>query len=458
MRHFTLLLAALPGMLSGQSVLPPSDFLEQVWAHHPVVQAADLIPAMADAQLQAARGAFDPKLAANVRQKQREETLYYAEEGVQLVAPTPLGLDLELGYYQTDGSYLNPELTTPAGGQLGAAVSWDVGQGLRSDERRMALRKAKLIQTLGTVERQQAMNAFTAEALSAYWNWFDAWHQTRILEESVAIAEQRKRAIVQTAAQGDRPALDTLEAGIQVLNRKQLHFEAQHALVKRTAQLESYLWNELGQPVRLQPEVVPLALNPAQKTLLPEPTLQPDWLLTHPYIAAQQNKLDQKDVELFWKRQQLKPQVAVKYQWFDAANAFPEGGNWSAAQSAFGLDFAFPLLVRKERGHIAMTEVEIATGKLELMDLKRDLELKSTAARSAQPIISNQLQVQQQAIQDSEQLLRGEQSLFDAGESSLFLINMREQYFIQAQLKGIEILHKLADNRIAIQATEAAWW
>ena len=458
MRHFTLLLAALPSMLSGQSVLPPSDFLEQVWAHHPVVQAADLIPATADAQLQAARGAFDPKLAANFRQKQREETLYYAEEGVQLVAPTPLGLDLELGYYQTDGSYLNPELTTPAGGQLGAAVSWDVGQGLRSDERRMALRKAKLIQTLGTVERQQAMNAFTAEALSAYWNWFDAWHQARVLEESVAIAEQRKRAIVQSAAQGDRPALDTLEAGIQVLNRRQLHLGARHALVKETARLESFLWNELGQPVRLQPEVIPVALDPAHEMIAPEPAPQPNWLVSHPYIAAKQNQLAQKDAELFWKRQQLKPQVAVKYQWFDAASAFPEGGNWSSAQSALGLDFAFPLLVRKERGHIAITEVEIATGQWELVDLQRDLELKSGAARSAHPIIADQLQVQQQAIRDSEQLLQGERSLFDAGESSLFLINMREQYFIQAQLKGIDILHKLADNRVVIQAAEAAWW
>lgn len=458
MRQFTLFLVALPTMLSGQSVLLPSDFLDQVWAHHPMAQAADLIPATADAQLQAARGAFDPKLAANVRNKQRQETLYYAEEGVKLIAPTPLGLDLELGYYQTDGTYLNPELTTPAGGQLGAAVSWDVGQGLRTDERRMALRRAKLIQTLGTFERQQAMNAFTAEALSAYWNWFDAWHQTRVLEESVAIAEQRKRAIVQSAAQGDRPALDTLEAGIQVLNRQQLHLGARHALVKETARLESYLWNELGQPVRLQPEVIPVALDPAREMLAQEPAPRPDWLVSHPYIAAKQNQLEQKDVELFWKRQQLKPQVAVKYQWFDAASAFPEGGNWSTAQSAFGLDFAFPLLVRKERGHIAITEVEIATGQWELVDLQRDLELKSGAARSAHPIIADQLQVQQQAIRDSEQLLQGERFLFDAGESSLFLINMREQYFIQAQLKGIDILHKLADNRVVIQAAEAAWW
>lgn len=458
MRHIPLLIAALPSMLSGQTVLLSSDFLEQVWAHHPVVQAADLIPAKADAQLQAARGAFDPKLAANVRNKQHPETLYYAEEGVKLVAPTTLGLDLELGYYQTDGTYLNPELTTPAGGQLGAAVSWDVGQGLRTDERRMALSRAKLVQNLGTYERQQAMNAFTAEALSAYWNWFDAWHQTRILEESVAIAEQRKRAIVQTAAQGDRPALDTLEAGIQVLNRRQLYLGAQHALVKETARLESYLWNEQGQPVRLQTDVIPVGLNPTMQLLAPTPKLKQDWLLSHPYITAKQNQLEQKDVELFWKRQQLKPQVAVKYQWFDAASAFPEGGNWSAAQSAFGLDFAFPLLVRKERGHIAMTEVEIATGQWELLNLQRDLELKSGAARSAHPIIADQLQVQKQAIEDSEQLLQGERSLFDAGESSLFLINMREQYFIQAQLKGIEILHKLADNQVAIQAAEAAWW
>jgi hypothetical protein len=122
------------------------------------------------------------------------------------------------------------------------------------------------------------------------------------------------------------------------------------------------------------------------------------------------------------------------------------------------LDFAFPLLLRKERGQIAVTRVQLETGNLELLRARRSFELTSTAARGAHPVIREQFLVQQRAIADAEKLLLGERSLFRAGESSLFLINAREQYFIQAQLKGVEILHKLANNVVSIQANEAAWW
>jgi outer membrane protein TolC len=439
-------------------MLMPEEFLEQVWAHHPIARAAELIPDRAQAQLQAARGAFDPKLAASMRNKQRDDVLYYAEEGVKLIASTPIGLTAEAGFFQADGAYLNPELTTPVGGQLGAAVSWDVGQGLLIDERRMALRQAQLIQSLGDLERQQAMNGLTADALTAYWNWFDAWHQARILEESMALAQTRKQAVQIGADQGDRPALDTLEAGIQVLNRRQLWLDAQQQLLQEAARLDAYLWNEEGQAVRLQPDVVPADLHSAMTVLNETPSLPSDWLDAHPNLQAQENKLEQKEVELFWKKQQLKPQLELKYQWFDDASGFSEGVSWSANRSAFGLDFAFPLLLRKERGQIALTRVQLETGNLELLRARRSFELTSAAARGAQPVIREQFLVQQRAIADAEKLLLGERSLFRAGESSLFLINAREQYFIQAQLKGVEILHKLADNVVSIQANEATWW
>ena len=45
-------------------------------------------------------------------------------------------------------------------------------------------------------------------------------------------------------------------------------------------------------------------------------------------------------------------------------------------------------------------------------------------------------------VKDYEGLLNGERSMFNAGESSLFLINSREVNYINAQLKLVELLAK----------------
>ena len=65
-------------------------------------------------------------------------------------------------------------------------------------------------------------------------------------------------------------------------------------------------------------------------------------------------------------------------------------------------------------------------------------------------------EVQRQAVQNAGSLLQGERQLFQVGESSLFLVNAREQYYINTQLKQVEILRKMAENRVKILELEAA--
>ena len=49
-----------------------------------------------------------------------------------------------------------------------------------------------------------------------------------------------------------------------------------------------------------------------------------------------------------------------------------------------------------------------------------------------------QLEIYQRTAIDSKQLLDAERNMFENGESSLFLINMRELNYIQSQLKYLE--------------------
>jgi hypothetical protein len=52
------------------------------------------------------------------------------------------------------------------------------------------------------------------------------------------------------------------------------------------------------------------------------------------------------------------------------------------------------------------------------------------------------VELYQQTVQDYLGLLNGERQMFNAGESSLFMVNSRELGYINAQLKLIELLAK----------------
>ena len=54
----------------------------------------------------------------------------------------------------------------------------------------------------------------------------------------------------------------------------------------------------------------------------------------------------------------------------------------------------------------------------------------------------DQINLYNQTVRDYYGLLDGERKMFNAGESSLFMVNSREIGYIQAQLKLIELIAK----------------
>ena len=98
-----------------------------------------------------ARGNFDPKLKSNFEIKEfgEKNTTYYNTWDSKLEVPLWVPADLNVGYEQNRGEYLNDELANTEGGLIYAGVSVPVGRGLFIDERRTAVRTARLMQDHG---------------------------------------------------------------------------------------------------------------------------------------------------------------------------------------------------------------------------------------------------------------------------------------------------------------------
>ena len=75
------------------------------------------------------------------------------------------------------------------------------------------------------------------------------------------------------------------------------------------------------------------------------------------------------------------------------------------------------------------------------------LGFKAIKAKNEFETTQNQLVLYRKTVGDYRGLLSGERDLFNGGESSLFMINSREQGYIKAELKMVELVTK---NRLAI--------
>ena len=249
---FTLIFSGLSLVSLAQadsSVLSFESFISLVKNHHPVALQAEIKAEMGLANLRSARGNFDPKLQADLAQKYFEDKEYYDLGEGKLKIPTWFGIELEGGYERNEGQFLNPENTVPASGLWFAGISVPVGEGLFIDERRASLRKAQAMVKQNEAERDALLNELLMNAGYAYWDWFNAYYNLKIYEEALVVTQQRLDAVKLGAELGDRPDIDTLEAGIQQQNRELNLQQAQLEYRNATAFLSIYLWQEGVIPV-----------------------------------------------------------------------------------------------------------------------------------------------------------------------------------------------------------------
>jgi outer membrane protein TolC len=109
----------------------------------------------------------------------------------------------------------------------------------------------------------------------------------------------------------------------------------------------------------------------------------------------------------------------------------------------WGLDFSMPLFLRRERGRLKSTQFQVQ--EIKLLEAQRKTEI-SNNLNFYDGLISNlngQVAIARQIVAGSKILLDAEKTQFDAGESSVFLINSRENTLATNQIKLLEIQAKL---------------
>jgi outer membrane protein TolC len=443
-RTLTLLLFLFSSYTQAQDSLRLSfeEYMEWVRLYHPVSIQAELTLRMGEMEVRQARGGFDPLIYGNLDKKEYKESTYYDKREAGVSVPTWMGVELTGIFEQNVGSFLNSEATVPSDGLLAVGASVNIGQGLILDERRAALRKAQIFQQATEVDRISMLNELNLQATDMYWRWSLAKENVDVLREGVELAKFRFNAVKRFFELGDQAAIDTVEAFTQLLNRQYRLQLAENTFFAATQEINTFLWDEQGNPMVLDPAVVPQGLF-EEFAFAPDAAELRTLVATHPELQLTDFELASLDVDRRLKTQQLLPVVKLKYNFlsetvsdFNPSPFFENNYKW-------GVSFYTPLFLRKTRG-----AMELAKAKIEIKQTSRDLkELQLRNKLESElynwTILNQQVNTISQNVKSLEALLTGETRRFEIGESTLFLVNAREVAVFDSRITLNDLASKL---------------
>ncbi|MBK9336910.1 MAG: TolC family protein [Lewinellaceae bacterium] len=174
-------------------------------------------------------------------------------------------------------------------------------------------------------------------------------------------------------------------------------------------------------------------------------------LRRHPALRLYDAKLRLLNVERRLKTEKRKPVLDLGYQllgdgWQFFSTPGVEGPGVLANDIKWSVRFSYPILNRKARGDWQMTQVKIAQTDLDLGQKRLEIENKVRQYLNEINTLAGQVALYRDIAANYRALLDGENEKFRFGESSVFLINTREQRWLEGSGQVFEIIGCLSEG------------
>lgn len=457
---FLFLFTKLSSQEKVPSVMTLSEFLGYVKTYHPIVKQANLIINNSEAKLLKARGAFDPKIEVDFDKKEFKEKEYFNNLNGAFKIPTYYGLEFKANFENNNGDFLNPEAITPPDGLYAAGVSASVLKGFLINERMASLKQAKLFVNQAKEDQQILVNEILYNASLSYFNWLKTYNEKLVYEDFLTNAEIRFNGTKKAFLEGDKAAVDTLEAGI-TLNDRLLNLEKSRIkLIKSSLEVSTFLWLNDNTPIELQDHIIPdtQTLQNIDVTFNIALFNNADFDINeHPKIKSLAYKIESLNVDKRLKLNNLLPQLDFQYNFLTQTPTLSNSLNLDNYKA--GINFKVPLFLRKERGDLKLSRIKLQEAKYENEVAKITIKNKVDGLQQELSSFVTQNSFITNMVRDYATLLNAEERKFFLGESSLFLVNYREAKLIETKLKAIVVensffeakanLFKTAVNSIA---------
>ena len=449
------LMFVLSGVQAQSKVLSLENTLDIIRKYHPVARQAKLGVELAEADLLSARGVFDPAFYVSTDRKTFNGSEYFFHTNPELKIPTWFGIDVKAGFENNTGVRVDPETTLGKSTYLGVTIP--VLKGLLFDKRRAAILQGKLMVQMSRQEQLLALNDLLYEATEAYWKWVAAYNIYKVLSKATDVNEQRFGFVKKSFLSGDRAAIDTTEALSQWQSIQTMQSQSWYEWQKARLTLGNFLWTQEQQPYDLPEEVQPdSAWMVVAVREYPLPVLDEAMKLAmeqHPKLRAYGIKADALDIEKRAKFQSLLPKLDLNYNFLNKGYGLGKTFTQPLFDNnyKYGVQFGLPLFQREARGDYRMAKIKIQDNILKRDQQQLEIANKVRAGFSEVMALQRQVNLMQDNVRNQQLLLKAEESKFSIGESSMFLVNSRENKLLETQQKYAELRTKFFKSLAGVQ-------
>lgn len=451
-----LLVAILPVLVPGASAQTPLDvpeILASVDRSFPLIDAARREQDEARGALLDARGAFDLKVKAEA------ETLqgYYDNSRAKsmLEQPiAPLGMTFFGGYRFGSGTFApyDEKALTLGEGEATAGFNLPLLRDRGVDARRTGVRVTSLgVEVAEQVVAKARLSHFK-DALKQYWDWVAAARQLGVARGLLDLAERRDTDLAAAVELGQLAPVERTDNRRAILQRRSALVTAQRVVEATAINLSIYYRGPDGAPIRPPAERVPTALpNPTLLTPDEEARAIEAAIARRPEVVGLRLKQQQQALETRLAGNALLPTLNL---FGDLSRDYGDGrvsrrGNELEA----GVLFELPLQRRKASGKLGQARAKLARVDAELRFAEDRVRADVQDAASALRATFATVDLVRQELAVARELETLERDRFELGDSTQFLVNLRELNTADAAFREVKAL---ADYQKALTEFEAA--
>ena len=157
------------------------------------------------------------------------------------------------------------------------------------------------------------------------------------------------------------------------------------------------------------------------------------------YYLQKQNILES-ERRLKW--QSFLPKLDFTYNFFNKENYRPDYLPLFDNNFQYGLKLEIPIFLRQARAEYEIAKLKIAQNQQDFQIKTREVDTKIETYKNEVNNYFTQIDISSKNLSNYQRLLNAEEMRFSNGESSLFLINSRENKLLEAKEKNLELKTK----------------
>jgi outer membrane protein TolC len=432
-RLIVLLVLVINQKTSAQDSLSYASFISNVKEFHPLMKIAKNFGEIASLQIKAAKGGFDPQFTSEYENKFFNSSHYYSVIDAKIKQAVYSSHYLSAGYKYAQGDFVNPENRTPNQGLPFIGIETSLLQGFAFDKRRSDVLKAEGYSNYLAAEQEAVQNEILFSATGYYFEWIYAIQELALLKKYVTVASDRFETVKVLVAVNEVAAIDSVEASILFQTRLIDYQQAQQEYFKKSANLLKSNWtNDTITNYSMDKIITKDSLDYYYlKARMTQTSLLTNNDMNNPSLLKLTAQGDVLRIDQRLKKELIKPKLDLSYNLLSNKSL----STFNTNNYNWGIKFSMPIGMRMSRNEFALSKIRVENNSYEFDTKFNEIQFKVNYLVKNIAFIDEQIGLAEKNKNFSTQLLNAEKIKFEAGESSLFLVNTRESKLLESELK-----------------------